>query len=585
MPVRIDITADRLAPVLPLALLRDVERQHADEPLMERAGAAAADIAAAMLAHKRGPVVVLAGPGNNGGDAGVCARHLHARGFDVAVAWSADPARLAPEAAAAFAGASTAGVRFEPAPPSRRPALVVDGLFGIGLSRPVAAPYDGWIEWANAQSAPVLALDVPSGLDAATGIAHRPTIAAAATATFIALKPGLLTGDGPDHCGEVSVHDLGLDVAGVATGVRLEWRPLARDLPAILARRKRKTHKGTFGRACVVGGTEALVGAALLAGRAAIRLGAGRVVVGLAARNPPLVDWGSAELMLRDAASVGDDYDAWVVGPGLGTDERAHALVAKAARVAQPLVLGCGKSRVRRECPPVDRAFEAFRQGWYVGTEVCSPRRRPHWPTQRTTALGGQLGRRDPALRAVSDVPDDLDLPVEARKRQTARLGFDRVARRAAEARPELDPHGMPRASPGAADLALDEERARPDAGRPESPPLILSGEEELPLGPVEQEVGVAARQQTRGRGGGLDGAHGRLVVREQPLVPERRSDRSQLSCERCERSGRCPPRSGACDWHSGSWGSAAPAWSWIGRSPPHAGPGFRRSPPATGAA
>src|SRR5574339_255172 len=151
MPVRIDLTADRLAPVLPLPALRDVELRHADEPLMERAGAAAADIAAAMLARQRGPVAILAGPGNNGGDACVCARHLHARGFDVAIAWAADPSRLAPAAAAAYAEASAAGVRFVPAPPSRRPALVVDGLFGIGLSRPVTPPYDGWIEWANAQ--------------------------------------------------------------------------------------------------------------------------------------------------------------------------------------------------------------------------------------------------------------------------------------------------------------------------------------------------------------------------------------------------------------------------------------------------
>src|SRR6188472_973444 len=151
MPVRIDLTADRLAPVLPLPVLRDVERRHADQPLMDRAGAAAADIAAAMLARHRGPVAVLAGPGNNGGDACVCARRLHASGFDVIVAWVGDPSRLPPAAAAAYAEASAAGVRFVPEPPSGRPALVVDGLFGIGLSRPVAAPYDGWIEWANAQ--------------------------------------------------------------------------------------------------------------------------------------------------------------------------------------------------------------------------------------------------------------------------------------------------------------------------------------------------------------------------------------------------------------------------------------------------
>jgi hydroxyethylthiazole kinase-like uncharacterized protein yjeF len=180
---------------------------------------------------------------------------------------------------------------------------------------------------------------VPSGLDAGTGVAHEPVVDATATATFIALKPGLLTSDGPDHCGELSVHSLGLDDAIRETGVRLEWRPLQRELPPILARRTRKAHKGTFGRACIIGGAEGLVGAALLAGRAAIRLGAGRVVVGLAARKPPLVDWGSAELMLREASTVGDDYDAWVVGPGLGGGERAQAIVEKAAGYSQPIVL------------------------------------------------------------------------------------------------------------------------------------------------------------------------------------------------------------------------------------------------------
>jgi ADP-dependent NAD(P)H-hydrate dehydratase / NAD(P)H-hydrate epimerase len=224
-------------------------------------------------------------------------------------------------------------------PPADSPALIVDGLFGVGLSRPLAPPWSGWVEWANARDAPILALDVPSGLDAGTGVAHAPTILAAATATFIALKPGLLTCDGPDHCGEISVHALGLDSHLNGTGVRLEWRGLQAQLPPVLARRVRKSHKGTFGRACIVGGAEGLVGAALLAGRAAIRLGAGRVVVGLAARNPPLVDWLSPELMLREANAVGTDHDAWVVGPGMGGGERAQALVAKAAALEQPLVV------------------------------------------------------------------------------------------------------------------------------------------------------------------------------------------------------------------------------------------------------
>jgi ADP-dependent NAD(P)H-hydrate dehydratase / NAD(P)H-hydrate epimerase len=331
--------APPLLPVLGVDALREVERRHAHEPLMARAGAAAADIAGAMLAGGSGQVVVLAGPGNNGGDGYVCARHLRARGCAVIVV-STRATRPPGDAADALAELERRrDVPFLDAPPPQAPSLIVDALFGIGLSRGPGTPHSTWVEWANASGAPILALDVPSGLDAGTGVAHAPTIAATATATFIALKPGLLTRDGPDHCGEISVHPLGVDADIPGSGVRLEWRGLEPQLPAILARRVRNTHKGTFGRVCVVGGAEGLVGAALLAGRAALRLGAGRVVVGVAARNPPLVDGCSPELMLREADVVGTDHDAWVVGPGMGGGERARALVAKAIALDQPLVL------------------------------------------------------------------------------------------------------------------------------------------------------------------------------------------------------------------------------------------------------
>ncbi|HSU45183.1 MAG TPA: NAD(P)H-hydrate dehydratase [Casimicrobiaceae bacterium] len=337
MAIRHDLAATPLLPVLSIATLREIERRHAHEPLMERAGAAAAELAAAMLAGRRGRVVALAGPGNNGGDAFVCARCLRDRGFDVVVVGRADPA--VGDAANALAALRGAGVPIVATTPSDRPALIVDGLFGVGLSRAPGAPWSGWIAWANASGAPILALDVPSGLDAATGVAKDPSIIATATATFIALKPGLLTCDGPDHCGDISVHALGLDADLPDTCVRLDWRAVQSQLPPVLSRRVRKSHKGTFGRACIIGGAEGLVGAALLAGRAALRLGAGRVVVGLAAHNPPLIDWLAPELMLREADTAGSEHDAWVVGPGLGAGERAQALLAKVAAFDRPIVI------------------------------------------------------------------------------------------------------------------------------------------------------------------------------------------------------------------------------------------------------
>src|SRR5262249_33666184 len=152
------------------------------------------------------------------------------------------------------------------------------------------------------------------------------TIRAAATATFIALKPGLLTGAGVDACGDVSVHPLELDAEALLApkGHTLAWAALARALPDVLKRGARDVHKGTFGTLAVIGGADGMVGAPLLAARAAQRLGAGKVVVGFLAHDPPAVDWRVPELMLRSASpALGADIDALAVGPGFGNESNA----------------------------------------------------------------------------------------------------------------------------------------------------------------------------------------------------------------------------------------------------------------------
>lgn len=337
----------RVPALLTLDALRALERRHAALPLMERAGRAAAEVALEMVARRGVPVVVLAGPGSNGGDACVVARQLHERGLAVSVLGTAPSTHLSLEATSAWASMRAAGVREIDALPSESPALVVDGLFGIGLTRAIGEPWAKWIGWANGTAAPILALDIPSGLDAATGVARMPTIVAARTATFIALKPGLVTGDGPDHCGTISVHDLGLeDIDAARSGICLEWPTLSRELPEVLARRRRATHKGSFGTVGVAGGAEGMVGAALLAGRAALALGAGRVVVELIARDAPRFDSVAPELMLREARieqtnaqALGVDAQALVVGPGLGRSSLAANIVAAAVARDAPLVL------------------------------------------------------------------------------------------------------------------------------------------------------------------------------------------------------------------------------------------------------
>src|SRR5438552_8763547 len=222
-----------------------------------------------------------------------------------------------------------------------RAALIVDGLFGIGLRRAPATDHAALIEWANRGDAPILALDIPSGLDADTGTAFSPAIHADATATFLALKPGLLTGDGVDLCGAISVHALGVDVeqATRAAGRKLEWSALTAALPAALRRDRRNVHEGTFGTLAIVGGAHGMVGAPLLAGRAAMKVGAGKTKIGFVALERPTVDVAALELMLGDANAVIAEGDCLLIGPGLGTDVVALDFLERALRVDKPLVV------------------------------------------------------------------------------------------------------------------------------------------------------------------------------------------------------------------------------------------------------
>lgn len=307
-----------LAPIYTVAAIRELERLAGTVPLMELAGLAAAEQARTMLADRPPKVIVLAGPGNNGGDAYVVARYLRQWFFEVAVLAAHDPSRLPHQAAQARqAWLSAGGTVLDQLPDKAEWSLVIDGLFGIGLQRPLTTPYLELIEVINRHSIPVLALDIPSGLNADTGQVLGTAIRASHTISFIALKPGLLTHDALDHCGEISVASLGLQATtlAAASGYALDW-PSVRTL---LPKRKRNSHKGTYGSLGIIGGSEGMVGAALLAGRAALHCGAGKILLGLTAANPPAVDWLHPELMLRSPQAVLHcALTALIVGPGLG---------------------------------------------------------------------------------------------------------------------------------------------------------------------------------------------------------------------------------------------------------------------------
>jgi len=309
-------------------------------PLMERAGLAAAELARDVAGGSGKPVLVVAGPGNNGGDAFVVARRLKQWWFDVTVTFGGDEGKLSDDATQALRAWRAAGGTIRPdLPVAGDWALIVDGIFGIGLERDVNGRYAEWIAAINASKAPVLALDTPSGLHSDSGRVMGTAVVAQHTVTFIALKPGLLTLDGPDHCGELHLATLGLDSQSIqpASGFVIG----SDVLKTALAPRRRNTHKGDYGSIGVVGGDHGMVGAALLAGRAALKLGAGRVYLGLIARDGPSVDPVQPELMIRSADELlkMDHLDCLAVGPGLGQTPDAAFYLGIAVESPRPVVL------------------------------------------------------------------------------------------------------------------------------------------------------------------------------------------------------------------------------------------------------
>ncbi len=333
-------------PVYTAAEIRAIEQLAAALPaprtLMEKAGLAAAEIARdRLLTDEHNTVLVLAGPGNNGGDAFVVARHLQAWWFKVTLVFSGERERLSADAKQALdAWLAAGGEILTEIPADRTWDAVIDGLFGIGLERDLAGKYLELVNTVNRMHRPVLALDIPIGLGSDNGSVHGAAIRAAVTVTFIGLKPGLLTQHGPDYCGEILLRTLDLDASSLVEphAWKLDQTCAQKLLPPP---RPANSHKGMFGSVGIIGGTTGMVGAAFLAGTAALKLGAGRVYLGLMAVDAPGVNMVQPELMLRPVHELFklDHLSCLVVGPGLGMEPDAHFWLGSALESALPLVL------------------------------------------------------------------------------------------------------------------------------------------------------------------------------------------------------------------------------------------------------
>jgi NAD(P)H-hydrate epimerase len=326
--------------------------------LMEQAGRRVAQAALLMLGRRRGRIAVLAGKGNNGGDGLVAARILHGQGIAVTAVLAAPVAEYSGEAGRSLAEAQAAGVDVSEGPevPLASFDMIIDGLFGTGFKGPARGAPKALIEAANASLVPILAVDVPSGLDADTGRPDGPAIRAGATVTMGLPKVGLLLYPGAELAGTVYVADIGYpadlaDDPSVRTHLVMPEMVRAR-LPA----RPPDSHKGSYGRTVIIAGSVGFTGAAALAALGALRSGAGLVTLCVPRAVYPIIAGLVAEAMPRPVddegghlsgaaweavhgAADGAGADAIAIGPGLGTSAGVRTVVQRLLLEAWPLVI------------------------------------------------------------------------------------------------------------------------------------------------------------------------------------------------------------------------------------------------------
>jgi ADP-dependent NAD(P)H-hydrate dehydratase / NAD(P)H-hydrate epimerase len=378
--------------------------------LMERAGSAVAEVVAAR--HAAGSrVVVVAGPGNNGGDGFVAARILAERGYRVTVMLVGAIARLKGDAALA-AKAWPGGVTEDPGFLANADVLV-DGLFGAGLDRPVEGATRALIETMNALAKPIVAVDLPSGINGSSGAIMGVAIKAAQTITFFRKKPGHLLLPGRLYCGAVSVADIGIPASvleriGAKTFENSPslWRG---DFPVLRA----SGHKYDRGHAIVVSGPAWSTGAARLAARGALRAGAGLVTIASAREALGINAAASLAVMVRpvDGASelavlLGDRrLNAVAIGPGLGVGGATRALVLAVLAGERAVVLDADAITSFADDPR--QLADALRARAGRST-ILTPHEgefsRYFWPLDQRTKVGSKLARARQAAALVGAV-------------------------------------------------------------------------------------------------------------------------------------------------------------------------------------
>jgi NAD(P)H-hydrate epimerase len=326
--------------------------------LMQRAGKA---VFSTLQKHwpKAKKILIICGKGNNAGDGYVVARLAHKQGFNVTVLSLAEPNKLTGDALTAFKNAEKKGITLTPAPLPEGEGVdvIIDALLGTGVKGAVKGEYKKAIETINNSNTPILAIDVPSGLNADTGNILGVAVRADLTVTFVGCKQGFFTGQAPEYCGEILYNDLNIP--------KEAFQHMPSNVEKLyldkLKPRSRIAHKGDFGHTLIIGGDYGMAGAARMAGEAAARTGSGLTtvavrpehIIAISGMRPELMCYGiktkkNLKPLLKRATVI-------VLGPGLGTSTWSKALYQTILKVNKPKIIDADGLNLLAENPYPDK--------------------------------------------------------------------------------------------------------------------------------------------------------------------------------------------------------------------------------------
>lgn len=310
-------------------------------------------------------VLAVCGMGNNGGDGIACARMLSEAGFNACIFLIGDKSRATEETKIQLNIATNLDVPFITKPEDNEYNIIIDALFGTGLSRNITGVYAEWVGWINRQPSEVISVDIPSGINADNGQVYGCAARAGHTVTFGSNKRGTVLFPGSAYSGNIVVADIGFPEKAVHKTAPKAYTYKKEDLPRLMPERHMRSNKGSFGKVLVIAGSVGMSGACILAAKASARTGCGIVKIATASQNTDIIKTCLPEAITgtyEDGIADGIKWaDVVAIGPGLGTDDNAVKLVEEVLKVQdKPVVMDADALNILTKLVPDGKGIDRY---------------------------------------------------------------------------------------------------------------------------------------------------------------------------------------------------------------------------------